>query len=337
MDPSTAPAPRPLRERLRDADPGIRLGAAAEAWSREASPAELRGELAALLDDPLEDARKVAALALGRIGPPAFDDLERALAPSQPPAVRAFACQAAASHGTAAARLAAPLASCLESPDGNLRGAAAALLPRLGPEAAPHVVRLLEARSSSAETLAAAADAAGRLGREAEDAAGALRRLGGHSDPRVAAAAAEALGRVTGRPASALPALVSLSRSQDETTRADAVRRIGTLRRDGHGAEREVLERAFDASPKVRAAAAIALALVGAGERELCDTLGKLLGDPEPDVRVAAAAAAGHAKETCRPLLPRLESLRTHPDPGTAAAASAASDAVAGRDGLAGR
>ena len=61
------PAPAaPLRERLRDPEAGIRLGAAAEAYLADRPPADCRGELARLLDDPSEDARTLAALALAQ-------------------------------------------------------------------------------------------------------------------------------------------------------------------------------------------------------------------------------------------------------------------------------
>lgn len=330
-DETRAAASRSLRDRLRDADGAVRLGAAAEAYQRKEPPAELREELAALLTDALEDARKVAALALGRIGAPAFGDLARALDPAQPASVRAFACQAAATHGREAAPLAGAIARCLESPEETPRDVAAVLLPKLGPDAVPHVLRVLDSRSSSAATLVAAANAAGALGAEAAAAAEALRRSTGHPEPRVALACADALGRVTGRPANALPALVEASRAADEGLRAEAVRRIGTLRRDGRGAERTLFERSSDPSPKVRAAAAIALALVGAAERELVEGLERLLEDPEPDVRVAAAAASAHAREAGRLLLPRLERLRESPEPRTSAAAKAACDILAGK------
>jgi len=333
MDFPSTPAPRPLRDRLRDGDAAVRLGAAAEAFQRKEPPAELREELAALLADALEDARKIATLALGRIGPPAFGDLARALDPAQPAPVRAFACQAAAAHGREAAPLAGAIARCLESPEEALRDVAAVLLPKLGPDAVPHLLRALDSRSSSAATLVAAANAAGALGTEAAAAAEALRRSTGHPEPRVALACADALGRVTGRPANALPALVEASRAADEGLRAEAVRRLGALRRDGRGAERTLFERSGDPSPKVRAAAAIALALVGAAERELGEALGRLLDDAEPDVRVAAAAAAAHARDAGRLLLPRIERLRVSPEPRTAAAAKAAFDLLAGGEG----
>jgi HEAT repeat protein len=82
----------------------------------------------------------------------------------------------------------------------------------------------------------------------------------------------------------------------------------------------------------VRAAAAIAVALVGVRGDELVRTLERLLDDPDPDVRVHASAAAAHAREEARPLLPRLERLRGDAEPRVAVAAVAASDVLNGRE-----
>lgn len=325
------PSPRPLRERLRDSEEAIRLGAAAEAFLEEAPPAAYQAELAHLLADPHEDARKLAALALGRIGPAAFTDLARALDAAQPAPVRAVACQAAGAHGPAAASLSAALCVCLKAPEEVVRMAAWVAISRVGGPAVGHLTRILDG-SDEAGTLIAAADAAGAIGKDAGPAAEALKRASAHPDARVGMACADALGRVSGRSASALPALVSASRADDAGLRAEAVRRIGALQRDGRGAEETLLERCDDPSPKVRAASAIALALVGVRGGDLIGALSRLLDDPDPDVRVCAGAAAAHAREETRPLLPRLERLREDPEPRVAAAASAACDVLTGKE-----
>lgn len=326
-----AAPPPPLRERLRDAEPGIRLGAAGEAYLAEAPPAAYQAELAQLLEDPNEDTRKLAALALGRIGPPAFSDLARALEAAQPAAVRAFACLAAGAHGPAAAPLVAPLCACLRAPEEGVRSPASIALGRVGAAAVGPLSRVLD-ESNEAGTLIAAADAAGAIGKDAAPTSEALRRASGHPDPQVGLASADALGRVSGRPASALPALVSATHSSNEDLRAEAVRRIGALQRDGHGAGKTLLALGGDPSPKVRAASAIALALVGVRGDDLLGVLGRLLDDPDPQVRVSAAAAAGHVREEARPLLPKLEALRGGAEPGVAAAAGSACDAIAGKE-----
>ncbi len=325
-----APAPGPLRERLRDADAGVRLGAAGEAFLRAEPPAEFLAELAALLLDPAEEARTLAALALGRIGPNAFPDLARALEASQPPAVRGFACQAAGAHGPAAAPLAGAIAGCLSAGEETVRSAASIALSKIGDEAVPHVIRAIES-ARAAGTLVAAADAAGAIGEGAGKAAEPLRRASGSPDTRARLACAEALGRVTGRPASALPVLLESARAEDAEVRAEAVRRIGTLQKDGRGGEETLLARCADGSPKVRAAAAIALALAGTRGVPRREALGRLVEDANPEVQVAAAAAAGHLREESLPLLQRLERLRGAPDPRVAAAATAACAAIEGK------
>lgn len=320
-------SPRPLGERLRDADEGIRLGATAEAYREEAPPAAHQEVLARLLADPHEDIRKLAVLTLGRIGPPAFPDLARGLDASQPPAVRAIACQAAGSHGPAAAPLARSIGDCLSSPEEIVRSAASIALSRIGRAAVPEVIRAIDG-APGAGPLVAAADAAGGIGKDAAECADALRRAAGHRDPTARLACADALGRVTGRPASALPLLVEATRADDEDVRAGAVRRIGALQKDGRGAAETLFEKCSDESPRVRAAAAIALALVGMRGDRLLDALGRLVEDPDGDVKVAAAAAAGHLRGESAPLLPRLERLRVGPEPRPAAAAAAACEAI---------
>jgi HEAT repeat protein len=327
MEEAAAPAQRSLRERLGDANDGIRLGAAAEGYLLPEPPTDLRDEFAALLTDPVEDARKLAVLTLGRIGPSAFPDLARALDASQPPAVRAFACQSAGSHGPAAAPLARPIGDCLSAPEEIVRSAASIALSRIGRAAVPDVVRAIDG-APGAGPLVAAADAAGGMGKEAAACADALRRAAGHPDPTARLACADALGRVTGRPARALSQLVAAARSGDEDVRAGAVRRIGALQKNGRGATETLFEKCADESPRVRAAAAIALALVGVRSERLLDALGKLVEDPDGDVMVAAAAAAGHLRGESAPLLPRLERLRAGPDPRPAAAAAAACEAI---------
>lgn len=326
-----AAPPLPLRERLRDAEPAIRLGAAGDAYLAEAPPAAVQAELAQLLADPNEDARKVAALALGRIGPPAFSDLARALAAAQPAAVRSLACIAAGAHGPAAAPLVAPLCTCLKAQEEGVRSPASIALVRVGAAAVGPLSRVLD-ESNEAGPLIAAADAAGAIGKDASPTSEALRRASGHPDPRVGLACADALGRVSGRPASALPALVAATHAADEDLRAEAVRRIGVLQRDGHGAGKTLLPLGGDPSPKVRAASAIALALVGVRGDDLLNVLGRLLDDPDPEVRVCAAAAACHIREEARPLLGKLETLRRGAEPGVAAAAGAACDAITGKE-----
>jgi HEAT repeat protein len=324
-------APRPLEERLRDADEGIRLGATAEAYLVEAPPAAHREVLARLLADPNEDIRKLAALALGRIGPAAFGDLARALDAGQPAPVRAVACQAAGAHGPAAAPLAALLCACLKAPEEGVRIAAWVAIGRVGASAVPQLVRVLE-ESNDAGTLVAAADAAGAIGKDAGPAEDALKRASTHPARQVGLACADALGRVTGRSASALPGLLSATRSDDAEMRAEGVRRIGTLQQDGLGAGSSLLERCDDPSPKVRAASAIAVALVGVRGGDLIGALSRLLDDPDPDVRICAGAAAAHAGEEARPLLPRLERLLEDPEPRVAAAASVACDVLTGKE-----
>lgn len=324
------PSP-PLRERLRDADAGVRLGAAGEAFLAEAPPSACRPELAQLLADEIVDTRRLAALALGRVGREAFPDLARALDPAQPAVVRVAGCQAAGAHGEEAASLAAALCACLKAPEETLRVAASVAVGRVGAPAAAPLARVLEG-SSEAGTLIAGADAAGAIGKEASPTAEALRRASGHRDPRVALACADALARVGGRPSSALPALVTACRAEDEGVRTEAVRRIGALQRDGRGAGSKLLECSGDPSPKVRAASAIALALVGVRGDDLLGVLGRLLDDPDPDVRVCAAAAAGHVREEARPLHPKLEALKGGSEPRVAAAAGAAGDAVLGKE-----
>lgn len=329
--PSRTSPRRPLRDRLRDADAGIRLGAAGEAYLSEAPPAALRAELAQLLADEVVDTRRLAAMSLGRIGLDAVPDLARALDPAQPAVVRIAGCQAAAALGPEAAPLSSSLCACLGAPEEPVRSAASIAVGRVGAHAAGPLARVL-GESKEAGSLIAGADAAGFIGKDASGTKDALKRASEHRDPKVALACADALARVEGRPSSALPALVTASRADDEGVRAEAVRRIGALQRDGWGAASRLLESAGDPSPKVRAASALALVLVGVRGGDLLDALGRLLDDRDPDVRVCASAAAGHVREEARPLLPKLEALRRGAEPRVAAAAGAAAAAVEGRE-----
>lgn len=307
----------------------VRIGAASEALASKPPPADIRVELSSLYRDPDEKTRRIAVLALGRIGPDALGDIERFLDAAQPAGVRAAACQAAGALGPAAGRLAHAVAGCLAATEDRLRGAAWIALWRIGAASVPYLVQVLQS-SNERGPLVAAANAAGAIGREARAAEDALRRGSAHSDPHVALACADALGRVAGCPAAALPGLVGATRAEDPGLRAEAVRRIGALQREGLDAENALSERAADPVPAVRAAAVLALALVGAPAQGLRETTDRLLEDAESEVRSAAAAAAAYAKESGRPLLPHLRRLGTHADRRTAVAARKACDVLEG-------
>ncbi len=330
-EPRVLPARGPLRERLGDPDPMVRLGAAAEALTSESPPAGLRPELGRLVTDPSEETRKVALLALGRIGADAVPELAGGLDPAQPAAVRIAACQAAAPLGEAASPLIGRLCGCLSDPEELLRAAASIALSKTGVNAVASLARVLET-ANAAEALVAAADAAGGMGKPAAATQDALRKAASHPDARVGLACSDALGRVSGKPAAGLPGLIAASSSREPAVRADAVRRIGALREDGRGATKALLERARDADPEVRAAAALAIALTRADRDQTLDALGRLLRDPDPGVRGNAGIAAAHLKTEAQPLLPDLERLRDEQDGRLAGVGRAACDAVTGKE-----
>ena len=167
-------------------------------------------------------------------------------------------------------------------------------------------------------------------------------------DPVVRIAAVEALGRIGGRGA---PPVVrgALERDDDGRVRAAAAVTLGALGPPGPPGPPEALERALtDPSARVRAAAAMGLALVGSDEAvgvlektlsgrdrdlrmEATRALGRIrsgrarealrgaLLHKQPDVRLEAARALGHLGDAAS--LGGLAKLARDPDPSVRAAA----------------
>ncbi len=204
---------------LGEKDPAIRW-ASVTVLSRFGAAAvpSLRKALA----NPDERIRANAALALGRIGPPAaaaVPDLAAALSDPVDP-VRENAAGALGEVGPDARQAVDALIVCLSDRDPYVNGRSAETLSRIGPPAVPGLIRTLE--SASAVGRWSAAIALGKIGREASPAVPVLTRALSDASENVRWGAAVALGNVGDAARPAVPALLNALSDRDQDVRSGA-------------------------------------------------------------------------------------------------------------------
>jgi HEAT repeat protein len=243
--------------------------------------------------DPVEATRILAVEVLHGMGERGVAGLMKALSPSQPLAVRTGGAMALRKLESDAASATEPLAVCLQSEDPVLRLHAGLALGRIGPEAIPHLLSLLQ--SPDEGTTRTAATALGHMGEQAKDALDDLLAVAGQSpSPYVRISCLQAMTSISGVPGAGILETIPLLESEDPGVRCaclDAVRESGTT----EGAIREkVRERLQDPAGMVRGAAALTLARVEPDAKEAVPLLLTLLSDNDLDVRAHAVMALAH-------------------------------------------
>jgi len=239
-------------------------GAGAEL--RRAPPEEVVAGLREQLAHPHAEKRRIAAKALGQLGPAAIDataDLVVSLA--DPHAEVREAAQATLElieprwPATAAARKAVPrlIEQMLAARSAEAWRHASATLVHAGASAVPALIRVLETRNEEAPQFRTVATL-GRIGQDAADALPALEEALGSEAAYVRQAAAEALGHVAPAAAESIASLVTALDDQDAG---------------------------------VREAAAVALSRFGRGAASAAEALVLILPDPDEPVRRAAVEA----------------------------------------------
>jgi len=249
--------------------------------------------LMAALRDPSPERRASAARSLGTLSAaaaPAVPSLVVALR-DRDAEVRVAAAWALGDVGTAAAPALGVLSGLLEDRDALLRAGAAHALGEIGDAAEPVQLALVRRFDDPEQRVRwSAADALGKLGPAAVTLE-PLRRIVAEAASPGRGLAAEALGRVGREARVALPELIGAASDARGDVRWRAVWAIGQLGPDA-GPAVPLLRRAL-ADPDLRWRAADALGAVGAGAVEAVPDLVALLDDPSSSVRWRASAALG--------------------------------------------
>lgn len=285
-----APAIPFLTEALGGEPPAVRIAAATGLAGMGSAAASAAESLGKALHDVDADVRVSVAQALAAIGSSASAAnaaLASALADPSP-AVRAAAATAIGQTDKDG-RIAAPaLVKALDDPVADVQRAAADSLRRAGARAVPGLLdglkeanasRVVEALTSvgpsgvreisaglrhpDARARAGAAEALGRLGAAAGDAAAALVETLKDPVPDVRAAAARALGRMAPQSAAvAVPSLTLLVKDQPRAVRLAAIVALGQMRTAAASAAKALSSATHDDDPDVRTAATNARQLV---------------------------------------------------------------------------
>jgi HEAT repeat protein len=306
-------------------------------WRKRGAPAPLLNlvELAvATLEPALADdsaaVRTQAALALGRIGPPAaavapglIDLLEDA-----DETVRCQAAEALGQVGGDERATVAALVQLLQDASAPVKESAARALGALRKAAAPAVaalVPLLQDREESVRTAAAeaiaqvgplneaatdtlvegldspdnvvraqTAEALGTIGAAAEEAAPALVEAMADGNDRVRAKAVEALGKIgESAAAAAVPGLVRALRDQDNWVSALAAEALGQMGESGDATVIALVRSLGHLNPRVRGNSAEALGKMGEAAVAARSALETAAGDEDGGVRSQAVRALG--------------------------------------------
>ncbi|HKI30664.1 MAG TPA: HEAT repeat domain-containing protein [Gemmataceae bacterium] len=264
----------------------------------------------ALADDSVA-VRTQAALALGRIGPPAAAVAPELIALLKD-ADETVRCQAAEALGQVGGEGAAAVAALVELlPDASapVKAAAARALGALKTAAAPAVpslVPLLQDRDESVRT--AAAEAIAQVGSLNGAATETLIEGLTSPDNIVRAQTAEALGTIGAGAEEAAPALVKAMKDDNDRVRAKAVEALGKIGESAAGAAVPGLVRALrDQDNWVSALAAEALGQMGESADGAIPALVRALGHPNPQVRGNAAEALGKMGAAAAGARPALE------------------------------
>jgi HEAT repeat protein len=250
--------------------------------------------LAALLDSPRPDVRRLAAWALGRLGPRAGGEvsaLVRRLTDERE-SVRAAAACALERIGPAARGAVPALVEGLDDPRQAVRWSAANALSAIG-LAGSELPRLTaDLRHGDDYVRAFAAWSLGELVEKAGPAVPALAAAVADPDPAVRGVVVMALGKIGSSDPAVVGALARALRDRGWEYRWKAARALGKI---GSGAGEAVASLAAalaeDDDAKVRQEAARSLGRIGRGAEGAVPALSAARHDRDPDVREAAARA----------------------------------------------
>jgi HEAT repeat protein len=316
--------------------PGIGRWFGRKTRGASAPPLDPIGMAVATLETALADdsaaVRTQAALALGRIGPPAA-----AVAPGligllkdADETVRCQAAEALGQVGGDAGATVAALVELLQDASAPVKAAAARALGALKKAAAPAVpalVPLLQDREESVR--AAAAEAIARVGPLDEAATETLVEGLSDRDNVVRAQTAEALGTIGAAAEEAAPALVEAMADGNDRVRAKAVEALGKIGESAAAAAVPGLVRALrDQDNWVGALAAEALGQMGKSADGAIPALVRSLGHPNPQVRGNAAEALGKMGGAAAGARPALETAARDEDGGVRSQALRALGAI---------
>lgn len=240
------------------------VGAALGAMGAEVVP-----ELTGALRDKSVERRRVAAYALGSIGPdarPAVKTLAARLTDEEP-AVRFLAARALGSIGKDAKGALPRLRDATNDMDVTTRIRAALAVWQIGGDST-YVPLLTAALGDKAPAVRQnAAEALATIGPDAKDAAGALIKVLGDSEPTVRQAAAIALGSIGRAAPQSAAALRPLLTDADKTLRVDAAFALWQVTGDAKE-PLATLQPMLMASPDLQAAAIAKIAGIGASARD---------------------------------------------------------------------
>jgi HEAT repeat protein len=295
--------------RLRNQDTTIRLMALAELFtSREPDPERLE-DSGAFLDDPNQNARRLAVEVFVMYGSLGVSYLAHALAESQPLDIRQASAVGLGRLGPLAAPAIAVLCRCLESEDEKLRDHASWALSRIAPESVPSLRSMLY--SSNPDAVLAAASALESMADGAAESLEDLRALAlSAQSPTLRIACLSAIAGITAEPFAVVPdILLAAQGAPDEKVRAMCVEKVTNLGERAKGFGPDIIRFAHDESPVVRSATAMGLAKIQMDPVESVPVLITLLDDPAPKVleqTIMALACFGPAAGEAVPALARV-------------------------------
>jgi HEAT repeat protein len=334
-DPS--PGLRVLRAALGDEQPRVRKEAAVALGDLGTQGRAAVHALREALTDKDENVRWSAAEALGRIGPGAEAAVPGLAAALRDSTIRAIAADSLGSIGPAARGAVPLLLDALRDEDADFRWAAAVALSRIDAKSARAAVPLFVERFTKGDFRARwdVLMILTPMGREAEDAADAVRVMVRRGN----GVAAATLAAIAGPDAiDALPTLLHVL-ADDWDTSEDiahigpaAVPQVQKLLADATAPNRHLavktlallapqspevipvlIEALTDANPAVRTAAAVALGHIEPRVKQADPALIAALKDEEPNVRLAAAAALRNIQgPRGNPAIPALTDLLSH-------------------------
>lgn len=318
----------PLAMALRTGDADSRAGVAEVLGQMGSEASAAVPDLIGVLDDPSERLRGAAGSALRRIGPTSaglIPSLKKQLR-DEDPETRLRAVSAAATIGPAVSRTLVPeLISALEDPDRRIRSTAIESLRELARDTGEAVPALaLRIRDEDAMVRIVAAGALGEACRKAGAVVPALVGAVKDPEPSVRWTAINALENCGAEAALAVPALIEALKDERKEHRLTVLRVLGKigpkarlatvplidLLQSDHeelrfstgqtllsiGPDRELAVPAYiewlrDRSRKDRWISAYALGKFDAAAKQVCETLGWALRDPDDRVRIAAISS----------------------------------------------
>jgi HEAT repeat protein len=313
-----------LAEKLRAGPSHVRQAALAELITHPDVAAH--GLVVERLDDDDPEVCHLAAIVLGLMGTAAVNSLTSALATSPHTPVRVAAASGLARLGPDASVATTELDACLEDADESLRWHAAFALAKIGEPALPVLRGSLD--SNNAVRRLAALDAVRWIGQPAEELAPAVRTMSDDLDARDQLLCDSALVRITEDPEQGLPRLTSALESDDDDLRRTAAEQIGQLGELGHDAATSLAQALLDSAWRVRCAAALALARVGANDNATIEVLANTLADSHEDVRCHAAIALASFSAPASSALSALREAEHDADDRVAATAKAAIESI---------